>query len=553
MKEALELGLQLTSVLGYLHSHQPPIIFRDLKPSNVIRTPQGQVYLIDFGIARLFKPGQARDTIAFGSPGYAAPEQYGKAQTTPRSDVFSLGALLHHLLTGVDPSETPFRFKPLTKHHPAGLSILIERMVDLDVERRPATMELIRRDLERMLNDHASWHDGADDQVLPGAYITPASTQATGASPRVTFAGSSWQGAPSAWPNQNTIQPFQAGPVLQPTSASRKGKKGWGGLVVLAVVIGFSILSAISRNNNDTPSDQPVVSVPVYTLSWSRDGSEIVSGGDDGQIEIWDATSGQQQTVFSADLGVINMLAWSPDNQYIAAAGSGGQIQIWRSDGSHVTGYHFGSSSINALSWSPDSKRLALASNDGTMWVVDALTGSNSWSYQIGSESVTTVAWSPNGKDIAAGGGDTIVQVLDSTTKKAVYSYTNQWAIEAVSWSPDSKRMASTDSAGQVEVWDALTGNNLFTYTDMNNYSADGAIAWSLDGDYLASNDLSNAVEVWAPGSNNPTYTYTGHSASISALAWSPESLRIASASSDGTVQVWDALTGANVVTYQQT
>jgi len=62
--------------------------------------------LIDFGIARLFKPGQTRDTVSFGSPGYAAPEQYGKAQTTVRSDIFSFGVLLHQLLTGVDPSIT---------------------------------------------------------------------------------------------------------------------------------------------------------------------------------------------------------------------------------------------------------------------------------------------------------------------------------------------------------------------------------------------------------------------------------------------------------------
>ena len=137
VKEALQLALQMTGVLGYLHTRQPPIVFRDLKPSNVMRTPAGDVFLIDFGIARLFKPGQAKDTIAFGSPGYAAPEQYGKAQTTPRSDVFSLGALLHQLLTGVDPSDTPFRFAPLTMPRPAGLSTLIERMVDIAVEKAP--------------------------------------------------------------------------------------------------------------------------------------------------------------------------------------------------------------------------------------------------------------------------------------------------------------------------------------------------------------------------------------------------------------------------------
>ena len=116
VEETLQLGMQLCAVLDYLHNRRQPIIFRDLKPSNIMRTPEGTLYLIDFGIARHFKPGQARDTIAFGSPGYAAPEQYGKAQTTARSDIYSLGATLHSLLTGIDPSDRPFHFAPLQLH-----------------------------------------------------------------------------------------------------------------------------------------------------------------------------------------------------------------------------------------------------------------------------------------------------------------------------------------------------------------------------------------------------------------------------------------------------
>src|SRR6266568_7229517 len=99
LSEVLDMGIQLCIVLDYLHSHQTPIVFRDLKPANIMRTPTGQLYLIDFGIARYFKPGQAKDTVALGSAGYAAPEQYSKAQTTPRADIYSLGAVLHQLLT----------------------------------------------------------------------------------------------------------------------------------------------------------------------------------------------------------------------------------------------------------------------------------------------------------------------------------------------------------------------------------------------------------------------------------------------------------------------
>ncbi len=153
LKETLTIGLQLCSVLDYLHTRHPPIIFRDLKPANILRVPSGHLYLIDFGIARLFKPGQSRDTIAFGSPGYAAPEQYGKAQTTQQSDIYSLGVLLHSLLSGEDPSERPFLFSPLRLYGPdelAELERLIERMTALAPEQRPPNVAAVQAQLQAL-------------------------------------------------------------------------------------------------------------------------------------------------------------------------------------------------------------------------------------------------------------------------------------------------------------------------------------------------------------------------------------------------------------------
>jgi eukaryotic-like serine/threonine-protein kinase len=168
LSEVLDIGLQLCTVLDYLHAQQPPIVFRDLKPANIMRTPTGQLYLIDFGIARYFKPGQAKDTVALGSLGYAAPEQYGKAQTTPRADIYSLGAVLHQLLTTRDPSEAPFRFLPLrpkspqSQSSPGSLSTsmvdvlvnklerLITRMLDMDVNKRPPDVAYVKQELHVM-------------------------------------------------------------------------------------------------------------------------------------------------------------------------------------------------------------------------------------------------------------------------------------------------------------------------------------------------------------------------------------------------------------------
>ncbi len=168
LSEVLNIGIQLCTVLHYLHSQQPAIVFRDLKPANIMRTSTGQLYLIDFGIARYFKPGQAKDTVALGSLGYAAPEQYGKAQTTPRADIYSLGAVLHQLLTTRDPSEAPFRFVPLRAKSPQShsdpgslttsmvdvlvnkLETLIASMLEMDVNKRPPDVACVKQQLHEM-------------------------------------------------------------------------------------------------------------------------------------------------------------------------------------------------------------------------------------------------------------------------------------------------------------------------------------------------------------------------------------------------------------------
>ena len=105
---ALSWALQICRAMNFLSVQKPrPIVFRDLKPSNIMVTCDGKVKLIDFGIARFFKEEKREDTYVYGTPGYAAPEQYGSGQTDVRSDIFSLGATLHHCLTGRNPSENP--------------------------------------------------------------------------------------------------------------------------------------------------------------------------------------------------------------------------------------------------------------------------------------------------------------------------------------------------------------------------------------------------------------------------------------------------------------
>ena len=136
--EAKVLGWaeQMVSVLDYLHRQDPPIIFRDLKPGNIMVDDNGRLKLIDFGIARFFKGDSGGDTVALGTVGYAPPEAYGRRETDARSDVYSLGATLHQLLTNHDPGSTPFNLPPVSAYNRA-VSAPTERTITRALAREP--------------------------------------------------------------------------------------------------------------------------------------------------------------------------------------------------------------------------------------------------------------------------------------------------------------------------------------------------------------------------------------------------------------------------------
>ena len=138
--EARGLGWfkDLCSVLGYLHRQKPhPIIYRDLKPSNIMLQPDGTLKLIDFGIAREYKQESSADTTYIGTKGYAAPEQFGTAQTDERTDIYSLGVTMYHLLTGKSPYQPPYQFVPARQLVP-GLSAGTEYILGKCVQPEPA-------------------------------------------------------------------------------------------------------------------------------------------------------------------------------------------------------------------------------------------------------------------------------------------------------------------------------------------------------------------------------------------------------------------------------
>lgn len=148
-------GIDVCDVISYLHQHQPPIIFRDIKPANIMIDQFGRLRLIDFGIARTFQVGQKGTTI--GTEGYSAPEQY-KGEANPGSDIYGVGATLHHALTRHDPRlEPPFTFadRPIREANadvPPDLEAVVMRALTFDMSQRFVSAEAMKKALEAVLN-----------------------------------------------------------------------------------------------------------------------------------------------------------------------------------------------------------------------------------------------------------------------------------------------------------------------------------------------------------------------------------------------------------------
>lgn len=136
--KVIKWAKQLCDVLGYLHTRTPAIIYRDMKPANVMLKPDGNITLIDFGTAREFKEKNLADTTCLGTVGYAAPEQFGgMGQTDARTDIYCLGATLYHLVTGMNPCEPPYEIRPIREINPS-LSSGLEKIILKCCQRNPA-------------------------------------------------------------------------------------------------------------------------------------------------------------------------------------------------------------------------------------------------------------------------------------------------------------------------------------------------------------------------------------------------------------------------------
>lgn len=222
--EAILLGAAMCDALQYLHTRKPPILHRDLKPGNVKITPDGHIFLVDFGLAKVLHGSQATTTGARAmTPGYSPPEQYGTARTDPRTDIYSLGATLYAALSGIIPEDGLARamdntqLTPLRKRNSKvsrRLASAIERAMGIDPAERFQNAEEFKNSL---------LGSKGKTQRLPGDYVIQPAPAESQSEPREMGAIERASTPPGMSPSGGLLAPEEEGPVFKPPKRKKKG------------------------------------------------------------------------------------------------------------------------------------------------------------------------------------------------------------------------------------------------------------------------------------------------------------------------------------------
>jgi serine/threonine protein kinase len=328
-------------------------------------------------------------------------------------------------------------------------------------------------------------------------------------------------------------------------AAVRELKKIPSSLYTDAIVFQLSKITAIiSVKLEETAVESAVTlqghSNTVKSVSFSPDGSRIVSGSWDTTVRVWGAETGQLAFTLKGHSDSVNSVAFSPDGKRIASGSDDTTVKVWDAEtGQEMLSLKGHSESVNSVAFSLDGSRIVSGSDDMTLKVWDAETGQETLTLQGHSKSVHGVAFSPDGSRIVSGSFDNTVKVWDTQTGQLALTLEgHSYPVSSVSFSPDGKQIVSGSYDNMLKVWNAETGKETLTFGGHADNVMSGS--FSPDGKRIASGSWDNMVKIWDAETGQEILRLKGHSGSVDGVAFSPDGTRIVSGSSDKTVKVWD-------------
>jgi len=287
---------------------------------------------------------------------------------------------------------------------------------------------------------------------------------------------------------------------------------------------------------------------PVLACVFSPDGRQIVSGSGDGTLKVWDAKGGACLLTIAGHSLWVQACGFSPDGRQIVSGSGDNTLKVWDAEsGACLVTLEAHSDRIEACGFSPNGRRIVSASLDKTLRVWDATLGICLLTLEGHSSVVRAFAFSPDGRRVVSGSGDGTLKVWDAESGDCPLTldgYTD-W-IEGCGFSHDGHRIVSISRDGTVNVWDADNGSCLMTLSSGSSWIS--ACGFSPDCRRIVSGSSDNTLKVCDAESGKCLLSLAGHSAAVAACEFSSDGRRIVADSGDNTLRVWDAESGASLL-----
>lgn len=497
LDDVVQWANTLLDALEYLHRQQPPIIHRDIKPQNIKVMRDGQVILLDFGLAKGISANQTRridQSIVGHTPGYAPLEQIQCLGTSPRSDVYSLGASLYHLLTGTPPPDALTRAAALfvgssdplepSSHLPDTINRIIMQAMAMKEEDRPDSATALRQALAQVSH---TIHPQPRRSSVPDS----------SGQPTIVLPASSAQ---------------EANTVLIPRRAHTPQK----------------IWKALKLDTD-----------VVTAMDFSPDGKTLAVAVLSKIVHVYDVTTGQRIQKLKGHkgwwiFGSVHSIAFSPDGKILATAGADKTICLWDvTRGKQIARLKGHTDEVTSLTFSPDGTTLISGSWDKTVRLWNVQQVQDTAIRMPGHTStIRSVAISPDGHLIVSAGDDTTIRIWNRHTHRQIRSLEQQTKVLSVAVSPLGHLFATAGKEATLSLW-SLTEDYTLQHSITAHTKTINCLAFRADGHLLASGSEDRTFAMWDVTTGDLLHRLQPGPGGIKSVRFSPDGKMLAVGSYD--------------------